>query len=277
MVYKRLTALVTVLFLLVLPAAAAFGDSGQEPVGTVPRLLTATSDRDARCVECTMGDAVADAVCRYLNADIAIVCGGDLKANLPAGEITWDDLRSAFPEGRTLATAVVTVKQLKEILEAGVSHIQMNESERIDEPLSVYDGFPQISGFKLYYDASAPVGSRVYNIYVNDEKLALDDETRTFTLAATEFMLEGGYGLPKVAQAVSGDLTLADVTGRYIRDGMADYLKTGDRIHPMGTADGVLPGAGIGVVVLVSIVIFLLGRRNGVRKWDDETTYYPHL
>ncbi len=277
MAYKRLTALAAALFLLLLPAVRAYGGSGQELVGTVPRLLTATSDRDARCTECTMGDAVADAMCKYLNTDIAIVCGGDFKANLPAGDITWDELRGAFAEDRMLATAVVSVKQLRGILEAGVSHIQMNDAERIDEPLSVYDGFPQISGFTLYYDASAPAGQRVYDIYVNDEKLDLDDGTRTFTLAATEFMLEGGYGLPGVDNAVSSGLTLADVTARYIRDGMTEYLKTGERIHPMGTADGVLPGPAIGVIIAVSLVVFLLGRRNGRKKWNDESTYYMHM
>ncbi|MBR3397446.1 MAG: 5'-nucleotidase C-terminal domain-containing protein [Lachnospiraceae bacterium] len=277
MVFKRLTAFVSVLLLLVMPAVQAFGESGQEIVGTVPRLLTATSDRDARCVECTMGNAVADAMCKYLNTDIAIACGGDFKANLPAGDITWDELQSAFAKDRTLATAAVSVRQLREILEAGVSHIQMNESERIDEAASVYDGFPQISGFTLYYDASAPVGQRVYDIYINDERLALDDDSRMFTLAATEFMLEGGYGLPRVEDSVSTDMTLADVTAHYIKDGMAEYLKTGERIHPMGTADGVLPGAAIGVIIAVSLVVFLLGRRNGRKKWDDESTYYPHI
>jgi 5'-nucleotidase len=164
MAFKRLAALAATLFLLAMPAALAASGNGTELAGTVPRLLTATSDKNARCVECTMGDAVADAVRKYLGADIAIVNGGDLKANLPGGEITWDELRSAFAEDRPLATAIVTVRQLREILEAGVSHIRMNASERIDEPSSVYDGFPQISGFTLYYDASAPVGQRVHRM-----------------------------------------------------------------------------------------------------------------
>ena len=276
MAFKRLAALVTVLLLLAMPAALAAGGNGTELAGTVPRLLTATSDKNARCVECTMGDAVADAVRKYLGADIAIVSGGDLKANLPGGEITWNELRSAFAEDRPLATAIVTVRQLREILEAGVSHIRMNASERIDEPSSVYDGFPQISGFTLYYDASAPVGQRVHDIFVNNEKLKLDDDTKTLTLAATVFMLEGGYGLPSVDHAVPSGLTLSDVTARYMNDGMADYLITGDRIRPMGTADGVLSGTLIAGIIVVAITISVFGRAGKVRRISN-SKHYPKM
>jgi 2',3'-cyclic-nucleotide 2'-phosphodiesterase (5'-nucleotidase family) len=276
MVFKRMAALAAVLLLLAMPAARAAGGSGQALAGTVPRLLTATSDKNARCVECTMGDAIADAVRKYLGADIAIVCGGDLKANLLGGGITWDELRSAFAEDRPLATATVTVRQLREILEAGVSHIRMNASERIDEPSSVYDGFPQISGFTLYYDASAPVGGRVHDIFVDNEKLKLDDDTKTVTLAATAFMLEGGYGLPSVDHAVPSGLTLSDVTARYMNDGMADYLTTGDRIRPMGTADGVLSGTLIAGIIVVAITISVFGRVGKVRRISN-SRHYPKM
>jgi 2',3'-cyclic-nucleotide 2'-phosphodiesterase (5'-nucleotidase family) len=221
-----------------------------------------------------MGDAVADAVRKYLGADIAIVNGGDLVANLPGGGITWDELRSAFAEDRSLATATVTVRQLREILEAGVYHIRMNASERIDEPGSVYDGFPQISGFTLNYDTSAPVGQRVHDIIINGESLKLDDNTKTVTLAATAFMLDGGYGLPRVAGAVPSGLTLADVTARYMNDGMTNYLKTGDRIRPMGTADGVLSGPLIAGIIVVAVAISMYGRVGKLKRFG-KSEYKP--
>ena len=267
MAFKRLAALAAVLLLLAMPAARAAGGNGQELAGTVPRLLTATSDKNARCVECTMGDAVADAVHKYLGSDIAIVNGGDLKANLPAGGITWDALRSSFAEDRPLATATVTVRQLREILEAGVSHIRLNTTERIEEQSSLYNGFPQISGFILDYDTSAPLGQRVHDIIINGESLKLDDDTKTVTLAATAFMLDGGYGLPRVAGAVPSVLTLVDVTARYLNDGMADYLTTGDRIRPMGTADGVLSGPLIAGIIVVAIAISVFGRVGKLKRF----------
>ena len=274
MVFKKLAALVAVLILLATPAVHAAGESGAEIAGAVPYLLTATSDKNACCVECTMGNAVADAVRKYLNTDIAIVCGGDFKANLPAGDITWDELRSAFSEHQTLATTVVTISQLREILEVGVSHIQLNEAERIDVPLSVYDGFPQISGFSFQYDVTEPAGRRVYAIYFNDERLALDDDTIQFTLASTEYMMEGGYGLPDTDQIIPTDLTLADVMARYLNDGMPEYVRTEKRIRAMGTTEGFLSGSTIGIVVAIAVVLSLLGRRDKKRRMSYYG-YYP--
>jgi len=273
MVLKRLAALVAALLILTTPAAQAAGGNGQEVAGTVPRALTSEGNHDARCVECTLGDAVADATRKYLGTDLAIICGGEIKANL-LGDITWDDLSIVFPEDRTLATAVVTVRQLREILEGGVSHIRLDPSERIDMEASVYDGFPQISGFTLTYDASAPVGQRVHEIYVNDEKLALDDDTRTFTLAATAFMLEGGYGLPAVDHAARSDMTLTDVFVRYMNDGMADYQDTGKRIRAIGVAGGGLT-VPLVAAILIACVFLSLYRRFGKTQHTRYFRYYP--
>ena len=273
MVLKRLAVLAAVLLILATPAAQAAGGNGQEVAGTVPRALTSEGDKDARCVECTLGDAVADAARKYLGTDLAIICGGDIKGDL-LGDLTWDDLSIVFPEDRMLATTAVTVRQLREILEVGVSHIRLNPSERIDMESSVYDGFPQISGFTLTYDASAPVGQRIHEIYVNDEKLALDDDTRTFTLAATAFMLEGGYGLPAVDRAVHSDMTLTDVFVRYMNDGMADYRNTGERIRVIGVAGGGFTGLVIAAII-IACVFFSMYRRFGKVQHTRYFRYYP--
>lgn len=273
MVLKRLAVLAAVLLILATPAAQAAGGNGQEVAGTVPRALTSEGDKDARCVECTLGDAVADAARKYLGTDLAIICGGDIKANL-LGDLTWDDLSIVFPEDRMLATTAVTVRQLREILEVGVSHIRLNPSERIDMESSVYDGFPQISGFTLTYDASAPVGQRIHEIYVNDEKLALDDDTRTFTLAATAFMLEGGYELPAVDRAAHSDMTLTDVFVRYMNDGMADYRNTGERIRVIGVAGGGFTGLVIAAII-IACVFFSMYRRFGKVQHTRYFRYYP--
>ena len=236
--------------------AGTAGDNGSEVVGTVPYLLIASGENDSRSAECTLGNAVADALRIYLNSDIAIVSGGDLVANLPSGEITWDTLRSVFAEDRPLATVTVTIRQLREILEAGLFHIVLDESERIDVFASAYNGFPQISGFTIRYDASSAPGDRVRDVVINNESVKLDDNETTVTLAATSFILEGGYGLPKVAGTiVPSGMTLVDVMARYVNDGMADYRKMGDRIRPMGVGNITVSGFLIaGVIVVVSLL-----------------------
>ena len=241
-------------------AYAAVG-SGTEVAGTVPRLLIAVESQNSQSGECSLGDAVTDAVRRYLKSDVAIVCGGDLVNNLPAGDVTWDALRSVFAEDRHLATATVTIRQLREILEAGLSRVVMDESERIDAQASMHEGFPQISGFTLFFEVSAPPGERVYEVIMGNESLDLDDDTKTVVLAATSFMLEGGYGMPKVEPIARSELTLVDVMARYMNDGMGEYQNTGERIRSMGTANVLVSGLLVVCVIIGAVALSWLRKR----------------
>jgi 2',3'-cyclic-nucleotide 2'-phosphodiesterase (5'-nucleotidase family) len=266
---KRLAALAVALLLLGSAAAEAAGGKSMDAAGTVPRLLTAVGDTDARSVECPMGDAVADAVRLTMKSDIAIVCGGDLAVNLQPGPITWEELRSAFVMDRPLATTTVTIRQLREILEAGLSHVRLNDSEKVDIQGSAYDGFPQISGITLFYDPSAQPGGRVHDIYLGDKRLNLDDDVSTVRLAATAFMLEGGYGLPEVSGAAPSDTTLADATARWLADGTADDGTAGKRLRTMGTADVPLSGALIAGVVIFALMLSWLRRKGSLKRFSN--------
>jgi 2',3'-cyclic-nucleotide 2'-phosphodiesterase (5'-nucleotidase family) len=275
MICKRAIAFtsfaIAVLLVVAMPAAA-FCSSGTDIAGTVPRLLTAISDENAQCHECTLGDAVADALRIYLHSDVAIVCGGDLVRNLPPGEISWDELRGAFAEDRVLATVSVTPKQLRAILEAGLSHITLDASEKIDDKASAYGGFPQISGFALSYHAAFPPGERVKEIRIDGKRIDLDDDVNTIKMAATEFMLEGGYGLPRVAASTVSDMALSAIVARYMNDDeMADYLETGRRIYPIGARDGTLGTMiPIGIIVPIMILFVLGGSWKYKRMYDFE-------
>lgn len=261
MIFKRIAA--TVIAVLLTSAPPALCLSGTDVAGTVPRLLTAVSDKDARSLECTLGDAMADAVRVCHNTDIAIVCGGDLVHNLLPGEITYDMLSAVFKEDRPLAVADVTPKELRIILEAGLSHITLDKTETIDSVASAYDGFPQISGFTLLYDTSAPPGERVNEVRIAGKTLALDDDQTILRLAATGYMLGGGYGLPVVEGAVESGLKLSDAMALYLNQKMPDYVQTGSRIYPMGAQNGSLKA--LIPMGMSLVVIFLIAVGNGQR------------
>ncbi|NLV50974.1 MAG: hypothetical protein GXY20_09830 [Clostridiales bacterium] len=232
--------------------------TGTDIACIVPQVLSAIGEKDARSQECTLGDAVADAVRAALEADIAVVCGGDLINNLLPGEITWDGLRAVFKEDRPLAVAAVTPKELRGILEGGLSHITLDETETIDRVASAYDGFPQISGFMLSYDVSAPPGMRVYEIRLNGEKLDLEDDMTVLKLAATEHMLSGGYGLPVIGGTDSSEKTLSGALAEYMNNGITEYTTLTVRIYPMGGQDGSLKSLfplGIAAVLILLIVV----------------------
>ena len=261
MTFKWILAPIIAVFLTA--AAPITGPSSSDVAGVVPRLLTAVSDKDARILECTLGDAVADAVRVSLGADIAIVNGGDLVRNLLPGEITYDELRASFKEDRPLAVVTVTPMALRGILEAGLSHITLDSTETIDSAASAYDGFPQISGFTLSYDTTAPPGQRVHEIMLGGKPLELEDDVTAYRLAATAFMLGGGYGLPAINGAVPSELKLSDAVVFYLSQEMPDYSVTGSRIYPMGAQNGSLKALlPMGITV---IVIFLIVIGNGQR------------
>jgi len=257
--------------LLTMSPPLTYASNNTDIVGTVPRLLTAIIEQNSRYQECTLGNAVSDAMRVYLNSDIAIICGGDLISNIPPGDITLAGIKSVFLEDRTLALADITYAELSGILEAGLSYITLDESERIDSSKSVYDGFPQVSGFVLYYDAAAPPGQRVYEIRIEGNRIDLNDDVHTVTLAATAHMLEGGYGLPSVGTKTVSDQTLSSVTARYIYDGMADYQQGDSRINPMGAnSGGLISQIPTGIIFVVALLFLSarLGRRKN-RSKDD--------
>ena len=266
----RISAFLAVTAVSVLPMAAAYG-SATEPLGSIPWLLTAQGDKNSTVKECSLGSVVADASRIYLGTDIAIICGGDLTGDLPPGDITRDELISVFAQDRVLATATVTINELRLMLESGVSYIKLDETEKIDEELSSFDGFPQISGFALYYDASFPEGERVYDILIDGERVDLYDQERILTIAASKYMLEGGYGYPAANNVIVSDMALSDATARYISDGITGFTTSEKRIHVRGEFSGGL-SAYVPIQILpIMILLFLVAYASrNKRKADKE-------
>lgn len=190
-----------------------------EPViGTVETTMTSVITPTAMSTESALGNYVADAVRSCLGTDIAIVNGGDFYANLCGGEITEADVRFLFEEDRNLATARISARQLKDLLEQAFSHIVFTEKEEIDFAASEYDGYPQLSGMTVRLDASAPVGERVLSITLDgsEEALDLESDEAMLELAATSYMLTGAYGLPEIEHAENNEslvsVVLSDIS-----------------------------------------------------------------
>ncbi|NLT40875.1 MAG: hypothetical protein GXX89_10525 [Clostridiales bacterium] len=219
-------------FSAALTHAAAERENG--PVGTIPWLLTATSEQNALYEECNLGDACADSLRLALNTDLAIVNGGDLTGNLPPGELSREDFESAIRPDLPLAVAEVSVARLRQILESALSHVRLTPDRQYDAENSGHGAFPHISGFTLAYDPGEPAGRRVVWIKYGDERLDLTDTELSFTLAATEYMLGGGYELPAVPGAKTTEYTLRLAMERYIRAGMDDYSRPARRITAIG-------------------------------------------
>lgn len=107
--------------------------------------LSANGERAIRNAETNMGDFCTDAVRSAMDADVAIINGGGIRADIAAGDITYKDLVSVFPWNNELCVIEATGQQIKDALELGAKNYPEENG-----------GFIQVSGMKYVIDASVP-------------------------------------------------------------------------------------------------------------------------
>ncbi|MBM6552016.1 bifunctional metallophosphatase/5'-nucleotidase [Marinomonas ostreistagni] len=134
-----------------------------------------------RSGESSWANLVLDAVRDYGHADFAALGGGSFRGDrsYPAGyQLTRRDIQKELPFGGRIHVVDITLSQLKQMLEHGVSKV------------AALDGrFLQVSGLIYHYDSSRPVGQRI--VTLTDAKgHPLDD--RVYRLAVSDYMLRGG-------------------------------------------------------------------------------------
>ena len=103
------------------------------------------NNRLVRNRECNIGNFCADAYRTVFNTDIAFLGGGSIRANLPKGEVTFNDLYTMFPFENGTCKGEITGELLLDLLEHSVS-IAPGE----------FGGFQQVSGIRFEYDSSIP-------------------------------------------------------------------------------------------------------------------------
>ena len=152
--------------------------------------------RMVRRAETNMGDFCADALRARTGADIALISGGNIRADILAGDITYDNILNVMPFGNDICLLSVTGQMILDALEWGARALPAE-----------FGGFPQVSG--LTYEIDAGVGStctsdengmftgvagdrRVSNVLVGGEPI---DPEGTYTLAGTDYtLLDDGDG-----------------------------------------------------------------------------------
>jgi len=155
--------------------------------------------RIIRTQETNLGDLCADAYRAMSGADVAVVNGGGIRANLAAGDITYGDIIKVHPFGNSMCVVEVTGQELYEALEMSASKLP-----------SEFGGFLQVSGMTYTIDMNVetPVvidenkmfvkvegDARVKDIKIGGEDL---DLTKTYTLASHDYKLKNmgdGYSM----------------------------------------------------------------------------------
>lgn len=194
---------------------ASFASDMQKVVGKSEVSLSISSEKGIRMVrnrETAIGDFCADAYRAVSGADVAIVNGGGIRANLPVGEITYEDILAVYPYGNTLCVVEVSGQDILDALEAANREVQ-KETDDGGNPLGENGGFLQVSGVRFVVDTSVPTtvqmdengmfvscgeNRRVKEVEIlqKDGSYAPLDPQGTYTLASQNYLLkQGGDGL----------------------------------------------------------------------------------
>lgn len=163
-------------------------------------LTTMTADGETRAIrsaETNLGNLVADAYRSLMVADVAVTNGGGVRADILAGEITYEEIINVLPFGNEISLIEVTGEQIMQALEMGAM-----------ESPNEFGGFLQVSGMTYTINPEIPtpvvtneygefvelVGeNRVTDVTVGGEAIDLE---KTYTLASHDYLIKsGGDGL----------------------------------------------------------------------------------
>ena len=125
-----------------------------------------------------LGDLVADAFRAAAAADAAVVQPGNLRADLPAGEIPWGAVYAVLPFPGAVTAVELSGAELLGMLE--------RQWKQGAEPR-----FLGISGLRYSWDACAADGHRVVRAEVAGRPI---DPARRYTVAMSSFLAGGGGG-----------------------------------------------------------------------------------
>lgn len=252
------------------PCALAYAPD--EIVGQPEMLLAAMSGHGSLSDETVMGDACADAIRAAANADVALVHGGAFCANLEPKPCTYRDICMVLTvPDEPIAVAELTAAQLTAMLEAGVARITLNESEGIDRERSAFEGFVQVSGLSVTYDASAHAGERILRLRREGGAIEPHSESETYRVAAPRMLFDGAFSYPVYACTETG-FTLADALADYVAAGTGDGYTGDGRITAVGCTDYNIINHFPVVLCAVAAIVIWLGARLWKFKYFDRNT-----
>ena len=169
--------------------------------------------RMIRSREMAIGDFVTDAYRVIGGADFAIINGGGIRADIRAGDITYEDIINVSPYGNTLCVVKVTGAEILDMLEYFYRHVQP-EYIKDGKAFGEDGSFAQVSGLKLTVDTSVESTAeadetdaftgvsgarRVKDVMIlkDGEYLPIDPEA-VYTMASLNYIIkQGGSGMLK--------------------------------------------------------------------------------
>jgi 5'-nucleotidase len=169
-------------------------------VGTVTTALTRA---DSSAGESALGNLIADAQRITTGADFAFMNPGGIRADLPAGEVTWGELFTIQPFGNDLVSMDLTGAQIKTLLEQQWS--------------ATASRILKTAGLTYTWDSTRPIGDRVTQI-VGADGVPVDPAT-IYRVTVNSFIAAGGDNFLVLVQGTNR------VIGQTDLDALVDYIE----------------------------------------------------
>jgi 2',3'-cyclic-nucleotide 2'-phosphodiesterase (5'-nucleotidase family) len=194
------------------PAVIARLEPYRRQVAPVIGEVVATAERrfvrDYRA-ESSLGSFAADVMRGESGADVAIQNAGGLRADLPEGDVTKGNVLDAFPFVNSLVSLELSGRQIREILEQG---------------LTLERGMVQVSGLRAVYDLDRPAGKRLQRLEIGGRPA---DDSKIYRVATNSFLAQGG----DLYQTFLRGKVVAD-SGVLLSDLLLNYLRKHRRVAP---------------------------------------------
>ncbi len=145
----------------------------------VCRALQDFSADNIRREENAMADMISDAMRAATDSDVAFFNGGNFRAGIDSGEVTFGDLYAVLPYDNFLMKVPMSGERLLSILE--YAGLQYGDG-----------GFPQVSGLRLQYEDMELVSALI----LRDGEYVEIDPAAEYTFLTTDFLAIGGDGFP---------------------------------------------------------------------------------
>ncbi|XP_022196409.2 protein 5NUC [Nilaparvata lugens] len=173
----------------------------------VTKVLLSNAHKECKLGECNIGNMIADSMVDYnvnksqsiksegwTEAPIAIIQGGGIRGSINStaekGNITYGDIMQILPFDDLLLRVHVYGRILKQIFEFAVHRYEQTKVQQVGEFLSV-------SGVKVFYDVTKPIGQRVILLKVRCGNCTVPvyenvDDNKIYGIVVTDYLANGG-------------------------------------------------------------------------------------
>ena len=198
---------------IIAPAIARAEERREAPLGcTVAEAMSCEHS-----TESPLGNLFADLLRSAVpGADVAILNGGSLRANLPAGELNYGELFESMPFDNLVARIHITGAELKTVI---LTHLQHDSH-----------GLISLSGLRV----SARCGKKGAEIKLVRENGHVVTDRETLLLATSDYLATGGDSLLSPLK-LGPERIVIDSTSSF-RDVLAGELKLHPQLSPRDPA-----------------------------------------